>query len=399
MDYRDERDALRARVESLEGALATAQAELERMRATEASLDASRREIARLRAEVERLRPTQKPPQNRGLGLLIGAGIAVMLAAFGASFALRGRDAPSPSPPATSEWPLPAPVTAVPWTKQPEPTPEPPEPPRAATPPRPAAARTANAEWTATITRSQGAAPPVGTSCKVSASLAGDGSQAGVGELEVSCGTKFLYRSTDEFSGMSSTASDVTEGPGEGAGTLVHTIMFQDQGTRSGARSQISLDSGQQTAAVWSDNVPTFRVELRLSRWSQERTGEPLIDAENRRERLTETVVRTGTVTKVEGAPPAGAGAACTVDVSPASSGPSNCRVRVRCGGKLLYGDGQSGYNQCTLKNGRVGRLVDGKTTDGDPALDMDLAENTVIVSDDGDPSWKVTVGLARVAP
>lgn len=53
MDYRDERDALRARIESLEGAVASAQAEVERMRATEAALEASRREVQILRAEME----------------------------------------------------------------------------------------------------------------------------------------------------------------------------------------------------------------------------------------------------------------------------------------------------------------------------------------------------------
>ena len=53
MDYRDERDALRARIESLEGALASAQAEAERMRATEVALDAARREVMLLRSELE----------------------------------------------------------------------------------------------------------------------------------------------------------------------------------------------------------------------------------------------------------------------------------------------------------------------------------------------------------
>lgn len=397
MDYRDERDALRARVESLESSLATAQAELERMRATEAALEASRRELQRLRSEVERLRPTQRPPQNRGLGLLIAGGGVVMLAAFGAASMLRARvDAPSlpaGDPPTFG--------TAVPMPAQPDPVPKPVTTARRPAPQRPEAARTAHAEWTATVTRSQGAGPPVGASCKVSADLAGDGSQAHVGELEVLCGAKFLFRSTDEFSGMSNTSSGATEEAGKTAGTLQHTLMYQDQGTRSGARSQISIDTAQRTAVIWSDNVPTFRVELRVEPASLERTGEPLIDPENRRERFTENVVRTGTITKVEGTPPLPAGAACTVDVSPAASGQSNCRVRVRCGGKLLYGDGQSGYNQCTSKEGRVGRLVDERTSadDGDPALGMDLSENTVVVSEDGDPSWTVTIGLTRAAP
>lgn len=391
MDYRDERDALRARVESLEGALATAQADLERMRATEAALETSKREIQRLRSEVERLRPTQRPTQNRGLGLVIAGGSVVMMTAFGAALTLRGRDAPAP---VVVEAPTPTAATAVPSPKEPEPAPRPAEPPRRPTPRRAVASRSAHAEWTATVAQSQGG-PPVGTACKILAELAGDGSGAHVGELEVTCGTKFLYRSTDSFNGMSNNGSDATEEPGTAAGTLRHAITYQDQGTRSG-RSQISLDTAQRTGVVWSDNVPTFRVELRIVPWSADRTGDPLIDPENRRERLSETVVRTGTVTKTEGTPPAAAGAACTVDVSPAQSGQSNCRIRVRCAGKLLYGDGSSGYNKCALKEGRIGRIDDERTDDGDPALLMDLAENTVVVRDDGDPSWKVTVLLAR---
>jgi len=353
MDYRNERDGLRARVESLEAALATAQAEVERMRATEAALDAAKREIEQLRNEVGRLPRNQaRTPQQGGGKMLVGLGVLTVLGAVCAAFVLlRGGSVTTPGPAAPE--PPPAATTVVVADPPASEPPPPPPAPRPATPPAPAVTRrTAHAEWAATVVRSQGAAP--GGACKVAADLAGDGARAGVREVEVSCGARVLYRSTDHFSGVSNNASDVTEVAGKVAGTLRHTLLFQDQGTRSG-RAQISLDTNQRSAVVWSDNVPTFRVELRMEPLSLARTGEALIDEENRVERLGEAVVRAGTVTKVEGEPGAAVGKACTVEVSPAQARDSNCRVRVRCDGKVLYGDGGSGYNQCPVKGGRPG--------------------------------------------
>lgn len=395
MDYRDERDALRARVESLEGALSTAQADVERMRATEAALEASKREVQRLRAEVERLRPSRdRSPQNGRLWALIGGGSLVMIAAFGAAFLLRAGPREPPKPP----------VPQFPVTNDvPSPVPEEPqvaEPPRPAPPPKPAKpSRSAHAEWNATVKSIQGSGPPAGASCKILAELSGNGSGAGVSDLEVVCGTRFLYRSTDPFSGVSNNGNNVGESAGKAAGTQRYTLMLQDQGTRSG-RAQISLDTAQRSGVIWSDNVPTFRVELAMEAESLPVTGEPLIDPENRVERLSEAVVRTGTASKLEGTPGVTPGAQCTVDVSPVTSGDQNCRVRVRCGGKLLYGDGTSGYNKCTVKEGRIGRLSDPRPSsqDSDPILDMDLSENTVVVSDDVDPPWKLTIALTPAA-
>lgn len=395
MDYRDERDALRARIESLEGAVASAQAEVERMRATEAALEASRREVQILRAEMDRFRPKQAPQQGSRMGPLIAVCTLLMAGAFAAAFLLRASPA-KPPPPTTPDPPTVAtPVVPVPPVTVPEPATPPPPPPA----PPAKAARTAQVEWKATIARSQGGAPPPGTPCKIVADLSGDGSRASVRDLEVSCGGKFLYRASDRFSGMSNSSRDVEELAGKTTGTLQYTLSYQDQGARSG-RSQITIDTNQRSGTVWSDNAPTFRVDLRMEPPSLPTTGEPLVDPENRKERLAETIVRTGTVTKLEGTPGVAVGAVCTVDVSPVSNGESNCRVRVRCGNKLFYGDGSSGFNVCPLSEGRVGRLVDDRpsSVDSDPTLNMDLAENLVVVGDDADPAWKLTIGLARPA-
>ncbi len=83
-------------------ALATAQADVDRLRATEAALETSKREIVRLRAELGRLRPTPSPDtSNRGLGLLIAGGLVVMAIAAGAWFSLSAK-APPPPPQVTS---------------------------------------------------------------------------------------------------------------------------------------------------------------------------------------------------------------------------------------------------------------------------------------------------------
>jgi len=389
MDYRDERDALRARVESLEGSLSTAQADLERMRATEQALEASKREIQRLKAELDRLRPKQPGDDQTGrLRLIIGVGAVVMIAAFGTAYSLRGGVKPAPS-----NEPVSAPQIPV---QKPEPPPEPPTPQPAPAPAQPAKpVRTAHAEWSATVKSSQGAGPAAGTACTIVAELQGDGEDAGVQDLEVVCGSKFLYRSTDPINGMSTRSSGADEVAGKSPGTLRYTVMLEDQGTRSG-RAQISLDSKQRTAVVWTENVPTYRVELAVEAESLPRTGDPLIDEANRVERLAATVLRTGSVAKLEGNPGVAAGAQCSVDVSPVAAGAQNCRVRVRCGGKLLYGDGTTGYNKCAIREGRLGRLSDPRPSsqDHDPELEMDLSENTVVVGDDADPPWKVSVAL-----
>lgn len=399
MDYRDERDALRARIESLEGALGSAQAEVERMRATEAALEASKREVVLLRSELNRLRPSGPPRQNGRMALFIVACSGLMVAAFGAAFLLRSRPPVPPPPPTIQEPVRVSPVVPVPppvATLVEPPTPaEPPPPP----PPRAKTARTASVEWKATVARSQGGGPPPGTACTIVAELSGDGRGADAREVEVSCGTKFLYRSTDPFDGMSSNGSDVTEAAGKSAGTLQYTLVYQDQGARSG-RSQISIDTNQRSGTVWSDNAPTFRVDLRMEPLSLARDGEPLIDPENRKERLSAPILRTGKVSKLEGTPGVAVGSACTVDVSPVTSGDHNCRIRVRCGGRLFYGDKNSGFNVCDLKEGRVGRLVDERPSsqDSDPMLDMDLAEDTVTVADDAEPAWKLTIDLTKAA-
>lgn len=390
MDYRDERDALRARVESLESSLASAQAELQRMRATEAALEASRREAMRLRFELERFRPAGAARESSKVGLVIGGGLAVMTMAFGAAFLLRTKPA---SPPKVGDFGP---------SSQPDIPVEPPRvPPRVVEPPHgPTVAttymRSAQVEWPARVLRSQGGAPAVGTACKVLAELRGDGLVAIIGDLEVRCGTTVLYRSSDEINGVSTTSVDVIEVAGKTPDSMREALTYSDVGSRTG-RNQFTLSTLQREGTVWSENAPAFRVELQVDSWTVDRQGQPLVDPANRRERLLSPIGVSGAVRSLEGEVQVTQGQACTVDVTPAS-GESNCRVRVRCGSTLLYGAGDSGYNKCTIENGKVGKLVDPRPSaeDTDPMLEMDLSENVVTVRDSGEKPWSVSITLQR---
>jgi hypothetical protein len=105
--------------------------------------------------------------------------------------------------------------------------------------------------------------------------------------------------------------------------------------------------------------------------------------------------------TAIEGDAPIGQGAECRVLVAPAYVCGFNCRVRVRCGQELLYGEGAMGYNAC-----RVTQLVgappsieahDGATTpaDGDPRIDLWTSAGRVTVGDEGDDgAWSATLEL-----
>ena len=103
----------------------------------------------------------------------------------------------------------------------------------------------------------------------------------------------------------------------------------------------------------------------------------------------------TGLVTGTSGGAPAAPGSSCSVLVEPAS-GMFNCRVRVICGGAVIYGAGSSGYNHCTAAGGLVEAHDRGGTSsDGDPRMDISTGARQVVVSDgDGPASWTVTVQL-----
>ena len=111
-----------------------------------------------------------------------------------------------------------------------------------------------------------------------------------------------------------------------------------------------------------------------------------------------------GTVSATSGSPPVQNGAQCTVFISGnPRSNRLNCRVRVICGGNVIYGadsgNNHYGFTTCVVNQspsgGRTFQAADTGTTntDGDPSISLNTAANQISVSDDG--PWTVTVTLS----
>jgi hypothetical protein len=108
-------------------------------------------------------------------------------------------------------------------------------------------------------------------------------------------------------------------------------------------------------------------------------------------------VKREGFVTTVSGDAPASVGDVCSVSVRPANSvRRTNCRVVVRCGEETLYGRTGAGYAHCDVRDGTPASATDmGDTSDdGDPILTLNLTAGNLIVSDEGDKPYEVTINL-----
>ncbi len=113
-----------------------------------------------------------------------------------------------------------------------------------------------------------------------------------------------------------------------------------------------------------------------------------------------------GAVTSVTGPAPVAQGTQCAVSVMPNQDGPFNCRLNVTCGGRVLYGGGQSGYTNCSVSPGPGGNQAvtaqdTGNTAqDGDPVFDMRLGEGRVTVSDVTPQGlWLIVIQLPSAAP
>ncbi|WP_437599564.1 hypothetical protein WMF28_42755 [Sorangium sp. So ce590] len=389
MRYRDERDALRGRVDSLEEQLAAARKELEghrdddraaRVEQIERQMAEAHRVLDQLGRELDAVR--EGPRRSLAvpiLAMLAGLGLCAMVAGYAlmrpASDAIV--DVPGPVPAVPAE-PVPAP---------PSPAPAPPEP-AASAPERPL--RRATATWSAAVTRATGLPLAAGARCTVEAELTSSGDDIRVPSLEVVCGGKPIYRSRDPLNGMSMFSSGVEEDSGAEPGTQVYALSYEDKGSRAGDRAEVSLDSIRKAGAVWRDSAPAYRVELMLAYQSPPVAGEPLLDVTRMALR------RSGRVTESTGPSPAKAGSRCALQVSPLPRG-GKCLTRLACGGRVLYGAGTTGVSECTVEGDQVVRVHDGNTTPngGDPAFDLDVATGRVTVKDDvGGATWTVGVKL-----
>lgn len=279
MNYRDERDALRGRIEGLEQDLQEARQEQlddaakrerieqieARMRETEATMQAMRTELSALGG------PPKAPRQNnKNVALFAGMGVTFLVAAVAAVFLV---GAPAPPPPPVISGPHDDTTQAVP------PIPPVPEIPATEAEQPPTPARQVNATWTGKITKVTGLAAAPGAPCIVDATLENAGAKQRVAHLSVKCADKVVFDSSDKLEGMSMNSAGMAEAPGKEAGTFAYAVGYTDQGTRNGPRTQITLDTTHGQGIVWSDAIPVFRVEFSVPELSAPVKGEALLPA------------------------------------------------------------------------------------------------------------------------
>lgn len=381
MEYRDERDALRARLESLETELASARAEAERMEATENALRAARRENEALRAELGRLGPAPKRPL--GAAVVLASVVLVFVAAGGALFLIAGTEAP---PPPLSPIDLPgAPDEPAVRPVAPSPAPD-----------SPKSARRAVAEWKARVVRSTGVPLAIGTPCTVRATLTSDGTTGEQPAVSIGCAGKVLYDSTHALSGMANLSYTLEEVPGEADGTFRYALSYEDQGPRTGERAQASVSTFERTASAWKDTAPAHRVELALDELSGATAGAALFTEHERADvPFRRALRRTGTITAASGTGLVRAGEACSVEVRPAF-GSEQCRVWVKCGEATLYGASGGGFARCSVEGSAPFAAADTRPSsdDRDPVLELLLGRETLTVRDDTPNVWSVNVAL-----
>ncbi|HEY4116219.1 MAG TPA: hypothetical protein VGM56_00135 [Byssovorax sp.] len=382
--YRDERDALRQRVEKLERDLEEARehpdpavqhradelaAEAERM---ESQLTSMRRELAELRG------PGPARPSSPSSRTLVAVGVALLIVGGSAAswIALARSDvrAPNPAPftpvaPVPEPAPVPAPEPAPVPVPEPEPAPEP-------APAPPAEDGRGTLTWSASVVRAKGLALAPRTKCLVTAEVNRARKRATTYDtgLHIHCGAVVVY-DTDQAlgGGMISEQSVVTELPGPAPGVSVYTLRRSDSGPRHGERPELDLDSVKGKLVAWRGGVSELRVELKMDAVS--RPAPPLSLA---RERLE----RAGKVESASAGAPFKAGAPCSVRVVFNES----CLVRLDCGGVALA---NTAIGQCVEDDVALTHVSVG---DPSPSFDVDTREPTSTVSSHGKKPWEATI-------
>jgi len=124
------------------------------------------------------------------------------------------------------------------------------------------------ARFHATVRSATGLALRKGTSCEVRSVLRANEQH----EVSIRCGTLELYNSTDLLEGKAQLTSEAREYPGK-AGTSQASLAWHDTGTRSGLRTQASVDTQGRVAVAWRDAAPSFRVEIEVQERSASYEG------------------------------------------------------------------------------------------------------------------------------
>jgi hypothetical protein len=386
--FRDDREVLKQRANDLERELAEANDKLEAQKGEADRVKKLEDELAEARGMLNRIEAKLPKQQDKNGGKVAIAIFGVIGVGLAVAVAMRGSTAPPPPPssngdpllePTVVSPPAPRPVASVVETAQPA--------------PREAPVAEVKAHWTGKAKRVTGAAVKVGSPCAVDAVLRASDKH----EVTISCG-EVLYRSTDALSGESMMSSRVGEYAAEKPGHARAALAWDDIGTRTGPRTQASLDSQAHTASAWSETVPSFRVDIEIPTLSDAYEG-----AFQRLHSFDALAFKAGIergvkVIKTKGGAPIQAGALCRARLSPNWGDRHNCRVLLWCGNHELYGSGTTGFTRCEVAEGKPTAFRD-ESLDGDPMLTWEIAKGTIALTDgEGNNQWSADFSVAPPA-
>ncbi|MCB9613079.1 MAG: hypothetical protein H6722_11555 [Sandaracinus sp.] len=386
MAFRDDRDALRAKQEQLQGELEEAKSKLDAHERKDVHDEA---ELARLRKEVERLRraagrSSGTATPSRAPALLAAVVGLVVALGIGGFLAFSTRQGP-PSVSVAPATPMPA-MPAMPAVPAPPPIPRAEESP---TETEPVAVR-----FGAVVTTSVGRPDvPVGTGCVIETQLGLDDVRA----LAVRCPAGLVYDPSEEL-GASMTMSSSREAPRNTAAGLVHLVSFSESGQRSGPRAQIDLNTQAGVLRVWRDGGSPF--DLRFA--TEDRASEDGIEPEAPRTQAPQARWLLAATLRSHEGPLPFTERSCELALLPESLGSGHtCRARLRCGDVLVYGAGTSGYNHCEtlITGGRAYPRADDRrisSEDTDPRFELDLSTHVVTAADaNATGAWEARFALA----
>jgi len=324
MGFRDDREAMRAHVETLKE-------QLDEQREANAQLQMK---MDALSKRMDRLEPAPRSPAARQR-MLVAAAAVLLLGGAVAGFVFYS--SPKVEPPKPSEAapaPEPRPEAAVDTAATPPP---PPEPSSSPAPPEPS--YDGMAEWVGTVSAIEGREDlSVGEGCVVRAEAGSLAYRLGPERLEVRCGEVVLYQravSRREPSSPFERWECRVRGQRESEGGL-YAFRCSDRGLRED-RPELELDTLAKRARLWTDE---FSIELALAHPAV-RTPEQMNPNIEMSLPIREGLTRSGEVIRSNG--PVEAGASCQLTLEPADHGDDwerrheNCRASLRCGGRRVF--------------------------------------------------------------
>jgi hypothetical protein len=390
--FRDDREVLKQRAQELEQSLAEANKKLDVQKSEAARAKQLEAELAAARATLDRIEGQLPKKSSRSQPLALGAVALVGAAAVAGGAWLLGRPSPGPMPSAAPTAEAAAAsgegiqltvdlrdmqkrMPAQSGVAVPSPAPPP--------------AKEVTARWLGKAKTVTGLAIKPGAGCSVDAVLRSNNRH----EVTVRCGDEVLYRSTDKLEGTAHLSAGVQELLGDAPGTARAAISWGDIGARNGPRAQASINSEAHVASAWRDTAPPYRVDIELSELSEPYQG--AFDAKHSHDALPfkERVERRAKVQKTTGKSPLAVGAQCTVSVGP--SWDDECRAKLTCGTRVLYGANNTGFAKCEVAEGKPTLFRD-DSLEGDPMLTWDVVNRTIaLVVDVRGDKWSADFSVA----